>query len=194
MCWLRASGSCAKEGRISWLSRKVMQAAGLNHGFYLYFRSRDEFMAEALEALFRQTFERARPLFEGLAPAPALATFVDFYVSPRQRDSTVDACPVVTLASDLPRQSPKFQAVFETGVKQMITGLAQWIAALGAPEPEKLAASVLSAMAGAVSLARAVSDKQLSDDLLEAARANIKARLGVSDADLCRGAHLRAVA
>jgi len=51
-------------------------------------------------------------------------------------------------------------------------------------EGEALAASVLSAMAGAVAVSRAISDKRLSDELLGAARASIKARLGLSEAVL----------
>jgi hypothetical protein len=47
-----------------------------------------------------------------------------------------------------------------------------------------LASSVFSAMAGAVAVSRAVSDKRLSDEMLETARNSIKARLGVDDASL----------
>jgi hypothetical protein len=60
--------------------------------------------------------------------------------------------------------------------------LAAWIAAIGIEDADKVAVSVLSAMVGAVSLSRAVSDPHLSDDLLDAARAGIKARLGLGNA------------
>jgi hypothetical protein len=44
-----------------------------------------------------------------------------------------------------------------------------------------LAASVLSATAGAIAVSRAISDKHLSDDLLSPARKGIKMRLGLSE-------------
>jgi hypothetical protein len=44
-----------------------------------------------------------------------------------------------------------------------------------------LAASVLSATAGAIAVSRAIFDKHLSDDLLGTARKGIKMRLGLSD-------------
>ena len=49
-----------------------------------------------------------------------------------------------------------------------------------------LAASVLSAMAGAVAISRAISDRSLSDQMLETARESIKQRLGVDDVSLSR--------
>jgi hypothetical protein len=51
-------------------------------------------------------------------------------------------------------------------------------------DADGLAPAILSAMVGAVALARAVNDKTLSDELLVAARSGIKARLGLNDAAL----------
>ena len=91
----------------------------------------------------------------------------------------------MALNSDLPRQSRKFRATFDRGMKLLVATLASWLEAAGiAGDGQALAASVLSAMAGAVAVARAVSDKRLSDELLEAARDSIKARLGLDDATL----------
>ena len=83
--------------------------------------------------------------------------------------------------SDLPRQPKKFRAAFDAGVKRLIEIMTLWIADLGLDEPERIAVSTISAMAGAVALSRAVSDRRLSDDLLESARSGIKARLGLCE-------------
>jgi|SRR5579871_4360583 len=163
----------------------VMRAAGLTHGgFYAHFKSKDALLAETLAAGFAQSARRMRRLVDGLPPRHALATWIDQYVSPHHRDNRSTGCPIVALSSDLPRQSKKFQAAFDKGVKAMIRQLESWMAESGMDEPERLAESVLSAAVGAVSMSRAVSDKRLSDDLLEAARANIKARLALGDAAL----------
>lgn len=165
----------------------VMKAAGLTHGgFYAHFKSKDAFLAETLQEIFAQAGERVRRMVDGLPPRHALATYIDFYVSPSHRDGLSRGCPVVTLNSDLPRQSKQFRAAFDAGVQRMVAFLSEWVAATGAEEPEKLTASLLSAMAGAVALSRAVSDRKLSDDLLEATRTGIKARLGLDDAALSR--------
>jgi TetR/AcrR family transcriptional regulator, transcriptional repressor for nem operon len=129
---------------------------------------------------------------EGLPPRHALATFIDSYVSAAHRDDPSRGCPVVMLNSDLPRQSKKFRNVFDSGVRQLAARLAEMIRDAGIDAAndngETLAASLLSAMAGAVAVSRAVSDKRLSDEMLEAARASIKTRLGLTDVALSGGA------
>jgi TetR/AcrR family transcriptional regulator, transcriptional repressor for nem operon len=168
---------------------EVMQAAGLTHGgFYAHFKSKDALLAEALESVFAYSKEKYRRLTEGLPPRHALATFIDFYVSPAHRDDPTRGCPIVMLNSELPRQSRKFRSVFDGGVRRLAATLAEMIRDAGIDAAndngETLAASLLSAMAGAVAVSRAVSDRRLSDEMLEAARAGIKARLGLTDVAL----------
>ena len=85
------------------------------------------------------------------------------------------------LSSDMPRQSKKVRTAFDAGAQSLKAMLVRYIGELGLAESDALATTVLSAMAGAVALSRAVTDKALSDDLLISARANIKARLGITD-------------
>ena len=161
----------------------VMRAAGLTHGgFYAHFPSKEAFLTESLNEVFSQSRERRNALVEGLGPRGALCAYVDYYVSKSHRDNPASGCPIVALNSDLPRQPKKFRAAFDAGVKRLTEKLAAWIAAIGIEDADRVAVSVLSAMVGAVSLSRAVSDSHLSDQLLDAARAGIKARLGLSDA------------
>ena len=188
---LRIAGKALREKGPERLAvAEVMQAAGLTHGgFYAHFKSKDALLAEALEGVFAYSKEKYRRLTEGLPPRHALATYIDFYVAPEHRDNPSRGCPIVALNSDSPRQSRKFRAAFDAGVKSLIGALAQWIAAAGIEgandnDADALAASLLSAMAGAVAVSRAVSDKSLSDEMLEAARTSIKARLGLSDVAL----------
>jgi TetR/AcrR family transcriptional repressor of nem operon len=48
------------------------------------------------------------------------------------------------------------------------------------PQPDSLAASVLAELVGAVAIARTVSNEETSERILEAARTNIKARIGLA--------------
>ena len=164
---------------------EVMAAVGLTHGgFYAHFKSKEDMIAEAIKDTFARSSARSRKMVEGLPPAHALSTFVDFYVSETHRDGPERGCPIVMLNSDIPRQSKKVRNAFEAGVKSLTAFLSQNIAALGHAEPDKLATTILSAMAGAVSLSRSVSDKALSDDLLQSARTTIKGRLGITESVL----------
>jgi TetR/AcrR family transcriptional repressor of nem operon len=169
---------------------EVMKQAGLTHGgFYAHFKSKDALLVEALDGVFESSKRKFLRAIEGMPPRHALGAYIDFYVSPRHRDNVSGGCPITALNSDLPRQSKAFRVAFDKGLKSMVSGLELRISEAGVEgDAHALAASVLSAMAGAVAISRAVSDKVLSDRMLETARENIKARLGVSDADLSRSA------
>jgi TetR/AcrR family transcriptional repressor of nem operon len=170
---------------------EVMAQAGLTHGgFYAHFKSKDALLAETLSGIFEYSRERYRKMVDGLPPRHALATFIDHYVSTAHRDDPSRGCPIVVLNSELPRQSKKFRSVFDGGVKALAATIAGLIERTGLEAAndngDALATAILSAMAGAVAISRAVSDKRLSDEMLEAARESIKARLGVTDAELAR--------
>lgn len=169
---------------------EVMKEAGLTHGgFYAHFKSKDALIAEALEGVFEASRKKFLAAVHGLPPKAALAAYVDFYVSPRHRDGVESGCPVTALNSDMPRQAKNVREVFGAGMNSMILGMRTLIENAGvAGDPQVLAASVISAMAGAVAMSRSVNDRQLSDDLLANARESIKARLGVGDCDLSRSA------
>ncbi len=168
---------------------EVMAAVGLTHGgFYAHFKSKDDMIAETIDDIFASGRTRARKMVDGLPPAHALATFIDFYVSDQHRDVPSRGCPLVMLSSDMPRQSKKFRAAFDAGAHSLRTFLADLIRELGHDEPETLAPRCCPPWR-ARSRCRVVTDKALSDDLLQSARATIKARLGVTESTLAQKAN-----
>ena len=163
----------------------VMKAAGLTHGgFYAHFKSKDALLTETLGDIFARSRRRMARVIEGLPPKHALAAYIDFYVAAAHRDNPGNGCPITALNSDMPRQSKRFRALFETGVKGLAAALCERMTEAGVADAQKLAPSILSAMAGAVALSRTISDSDLSDELLASARAGIKARLGLTDVAL----------
>ena len=95
---------------------EIMNAAGLTHGgFYGYFRSKDELLAEALgEALTRTTS----------GPLADLATYAASYLSRAHRDDLAGGCPTAALAAETIRQAGGVRAEMTTGLNSRLNASA----------------------------------------------------------------------
>jgi len=159
---------------------EIMGEVGLTHGgFYAHFPSKDALLAEAVREAFAQSRGRVPLYDDALANDEALARFVDGYVAAEHRDHPERGCVIAAMSSHLPRQGPAMREVFDAGVGRLIESIASRLAAVPPEEREGLAGSLLAEMSGAVALARAVSDRTLSDRLLAGSRRRIKARMGL---------------
>ena len=160
---------------------EIMAEAGLTHGgFYAHFKSKEALVAAAIEEAFGQSRRRFARMTEAMTSSEALAAFVDAYVSTEHRNNPQRGCPISTLTNDLPRQGPMVRAAFDAGVAGLIARLEAWLPEQDPAGRRSLASSLLAEMAGAVMLARAVSDPILSDRLLADSRSSVKARMGLS--------------
>ena len=160
----------------------VMHNAGLTHGgFYAHFESKDELVAAAIGQMFDQARARFQSEVKDYPPAKALGAYIDFYLSPAHRDARATGCPMPVLAADLPRLDRAARARFSAGVAALTQAIAERIAQLGLPEAQSLARSVVAEAVGALSLARAEPDLELSNAMLADSRALVKKRLGLKE-------------
>ena len=158
----------------------VMAEAGLTHGgFYAHFASKDDFVAAAVGQMFLEGRAKLDRAMEGRTPAEGLATYLDFYLSAAHRDTRTSGCPLPFLSADAPRLAMPSREQFAKGVAGLTDRLAQVLIALGRPDAEEAAGSMLSEMVGAVSLARAEPDPVRSEAILARTRASLTRRLGL---------------
>jgi TetR/AcrR family transcriptional regulator, transcriptional repressor for nem operon len=147
---------------------ELMSDAGLTlGGFYKHFASRDRLVAEATQRAFTEASARLRHEMASAHGAP-LSALLDVYLSPAHRDEAGGGCPVAALAADAAR-TPAAHKIFSVAVRSY----AEWVGSvLEGPECEKRArgAAVICAMAGAVAVARALDDREFSDEILRAVR------------------------
>jgi TetR/AcrR family transcriptional repressor of nem operon len=138
----------------------LMKALGLTHGgFYAHFESKDALVQASLEAAVQQTLERWLP-----SPDASPRAVIDHYLSPDHRDEPGEGCPLPTLAAELGlRGQPS--ATADAMVARMTALLAECRLAPAAGDEGVVA---LAAMVGALTLARAVSDRGASDAILTA--------------------------
>ena len=180
---LRVLGEAAAAIRAKGAERvsvaEVMAAAGLTHGgFYAHFESKDDLIAQAITHMFDATYDRFLRVTEGREPAAAIASYVDFYLSPSHRLERANGCPIATLSGDLPNLSARARERFTDGTERVVAGLAKLAKKLGAKDAEALAWSALAEMAGALALSRTVADERAAA-ILRNSRAIVKARFGV---------------
>jgi TetR/AcrR family transcriptional repressor of nem operon len=149
----------------------LMKKAGLTHGgFYAHFADRDTLVAEATAAGYEEAAER---LLAHLAESPSddtLRALIDRYLSPAHRAHAENGCPLPALAADMSRQPAPVRRAFTDCFRRYSARLATLLPFRYKADRGDTALAVLSGLAGAMMLARAVSDPDLSDRILAASR------------------------
>jgi TetR/AcrR family transcriptional regulator, transcriptional repressor for nem operon len=142
----------------------LMNEAGLTAGgFYKHFESRDQLVKEAFERALRdiETWENSIPT----APRHAMRA----YVSASHRDNVERGCPISALVNDMSRATEDTRAIYTEHVRNIVEQIAKASPAEDNASKRAEALHMLSACVGAVTLSRAVSDEQLSAQLLDGA-------------------------
>lgn len=158
----------------------LMKDAGLTHGgFYRHFGSREDLVAEAVERALQDGGRAVASLDGSDRPPPVLlALLVDGYLSAAHRDSLATSCAVTTLAGDVARSNARARTAYTRQVDAYLALLAKLIASDSQASRRAQAIAAMSTLVGAVSMARAVNDEALSEEILKSAAQELKARLG----------------
>ena len=167
----------------------LMKAAGFTHGgFYNHFPSKEALAASAaLAGLQRSNATLTQTLREQAgSDHSALWPFIQPYLSSAHRDNRADGCTIASLASDAARQDEQVQASFAKGIDEELDILASYFAKTPAEDQDDLPASareraiqLLSELVGAIILARAVAQANLSlsDEILEAVSIGLQTQM-----------------
>lgn len=139
----------------------VMKSAGLTHGgFYGYFKSKDDLIAQALAHALK-----------GNSPIPTdLNDVAAQYLSPAHRDDFACGCPLAALASEAIRQPGDIRTEMTAGLKCQIERLTGITHGTDALSKRRAAIGNIAAMVGALILSRMCDDQHLSDEILNETR------------------------
>lgn len=141
----------------------VMRDAGLTHGsFYAHFDSKDALVSEACGHAFGRSSAVQEATAAGAAPGEALLSIVRRYLTEAHRDQPETGCPVPALLAEVARQPPAVRRAYTKGVEDLLARFER----LSPRRAKELAPALLSGIAGAVALARAVDDPALSARVL----------------------------
>lgn len=147
---------------------RLMADAGLTHGgFYAHFSSKEDLVGEAV----RDALDDTRARLERVARAKdgGIEALVRTYMASQHRDRPDRGCAAAALASEIARHSHPTRRAFTERIEALLDLIADQFPGGDHNMRRRAAVGIFSVMMGALQLARAVSDKNLSDQILESA-------------------------
>jgi TetR/AcrR family transcriptional regulator, transcriptional repressor for nem operon len=143
----------------------IMAEAGLTNGaFYTHFASKEDLVRAVLIDALERRGQRHK---DNLANGVALEAMIRDYLSPRHRDRAGAGCPTAALVAEIARHPKATRDAFTEKTSEIIGLMAAQMPECPVAERRRRAIAVYATMVGALQLARAVSDRQLSEEILE---------------------------
>ncbi|MFL6627111.1 MAG: TetR/AcrR family transcriptional regulator [Vitreoscilla sp.] len=147
----------------------IMKQAGLTHGaFYAHFESREDMLAEAASRACAESAALAADVVASAPAGRALTAMLQAYLSPGHLAQVEAGCPLAALGSETARQTSEVRAVTTRHIKAMVDLAARQSTDWGQSSAHQRALVTVSAMVGALMLARAVDDPALAKSFCEA--------------------------
>ena len=142
----------------------VMADAGLTNGaFYAHFASKEDLVANVLADQLRIQ----RDSFDAQSPGrPGLEAIIRAYLSPEHRDQCADGCPSAALLDEIVRRPAATRRVFTDELLGIADDIAARLDPTDADAARTDALTLFGLMIGTLQLARALTDRDLSDQLL----------------------------
>jgi TetR/AcrR family transcriptional regulator, transcriptional repressor for nem operon len=151
----------------------LMKSAGLTHGgFYGHFASKEDLMAQACARAQEASLAALQQVAER-GGKKGLAAVASAYLSPAHRDQPGDGCVLAALGAEAARQGSSVRSAFTRGVRTALEMLTRLSPGKSARARRKRALATYASMIGALVLARAVDDPELSEEVLKSVLASI---------------------
>jgi len=155
---------------------ELMSAAGLTHGgFYKHFDSKDQVVEESVAHAAHSLANSLQSKLSS-SSARALQAAIDDYLSAEHRDNARDGCPFVALGSEITRGNKPLREAATVGFLRLVDAIAAQLKNMPPAAARKKALVMLSTMIGALTMARVVTDPDLSDSILRQARKDLSRR------------------
>jgi TetR/AcrR family transcriptional regulator, transcriptional repressor for nem operon len=153
----------------------LMKEAGLTHGgFYGHFSSKEELIAEASERALTSTFAFLSRQAERGGSDP-LSAVANSYLSSRHRDDPGTGCLLAALGPDVSRQGRAVRRTVTDYVHSAVDLLTTLVPGKSKAARRQNAISTYATLVGTMVMARAVDDRALSQEILDAGLASVKA-------------------
>ena len=153
----------------------LMKQAGLTHGgFYGHFSSKDDLIAEASARALTRSLVLWGKLAERASGDP-LSAVAGAYLASSHRDNPGAGCLLAALGTDVSRQGPAVRHAATDHLRSAFDLVAKLVRGTSKAARRQKAISTYATLVGAMVLARAVDDRALSQEILDAGLASLKA-------------------
>jgi TetR/AcrR family transcriptional regulator, transcriptional repressor for nem operon len=147
----------------------IMADAGLTNGaFYVHFDSKEQLVRQVLDDALARREQVWRRLED---EEGALAAMIGDYLSARHRDDPGGGCPTAAIVAEVAREPAATRSTFTERIADIVARIAAKVKGPSAKQREADALAIYALMVGALQLARAVNDRQLSDRILQSGAA-----------------------
>jgi TetR/AcrR family transcriptional regulator, transcriptional repressor for nem operon len=171
-----ASREFRKNGIVATGLADLMSQAGLTRGgFYKHFESKDQLVAEttalALGSVIAQMKANVSEARDGIG------TILDNYLSEKHRDNRQDGCALSAIGSEFARCDIGTREVATSGFLRMVEIVEGQFKGVSKTEARNRALFSVSAMIGAVTMSRVVTDRELSRKILRVVKGSLERKL-----------------
>jgi TetR/AcrR family transcriptional repressor of nem operon len=152
----------------------LMKEAGLTHGgFYGHFSSKEDLIAEASARALAQSLARWGKVADRASGDP-LSALAGAFLTRTHRDTPGTGCVIAALGPDVSRQGPAVRRAVTGYIRSACDLMAKLVPGKSKAERRQKALSTWATLVGAMVIARAVDDRALSQEILDAGLASVK--------------------
>ncbi|MES2793426.1 MAG: TetR/AcrR family transcriptional regulator [Planctomycetota bacterium] len=155
----------------------LMKETGLTHGcLYGHFESKQALVAATCTHSLTKSARRWTRIGRNAATAKApRAAIIKHYLGPKHLRHVGEGCLLAALATEVVRQDPNTRQAFTDGVRQLAKILAEYSHTASPAQDLETSLATMASLVGAIVLARAVDDPQLSEQILSSTKAALDA-------------------
>lgn len=157
----------------------IMSDAQLTNGaFYAHFTSKDDLVANVVADQMRRWQEGLNSSQHGRA---VLEEFIRGYLSANHRDHPETGCPSAALLDEIGRCDKTTRRTYTEAIQQSIDVVAAHLSPDDPSAAHTQSIGLITVLVASLQLARAVTDRRLSNDILESGIRNAQALLDNAD-------------
>ena len=152
---------------------ELMKSAGLTHGgFYGNFASKEDLMVQACTRALEGSVDTLQKAVDR-GGKDVLTEVASAYLSPAHRDRPGEGCAFAALGAEAARHDSPLRGAFTQGVRSVVDMLTRLLPGKSKRAKRERALTIYACMVGALVLARAVDDAELSEEVLRSVLASI---------------------